>query len=521
MPNGNNGNRPLKGKLELTWVGKEEHPRLEPRILVEDAELSYGDPRTENMLIHGDNLLALKALEQDFGGKIKCIYIDPPYNTGGAFTHYDDGLEHSIWLSMMRDRLQLLRELLSENGSIWISIDDNECHYLKVLCDEVFGRSNFVSNVIWQKMFSPKSTARHLSDMHDHILLYARNKELWKRNLLPRDERHNLIYKNPDNDPRGLWTSGDLSARNYYSLGTYSITTPAGRIIPGPPKGMYWRVSEEKFKDLDGDNRVWWGKDKNNQPRLKRFLSEVMEGIVPQTIWFHGEVGNTQEAKKEVMAVVPPDAEVFQTPKPERLVRRILEIASNPGDWVLDSFAGTGSAGAGAHKMRRRWIMVELGNHCFTHIVPRMKKVIDGSDQGGISEAADWKGGGGFKFYRLAESLLVKDQDLSTAKRPVYVINPKYDSKMLIRAICKIETFRYLKDNHWHGVSSEHHFLYVTTSLLSQRHLDTVAAQLGEQAALLVYCTRRISGLKVPDNVEVKKIPRDLLAKCSFEEDRV
>lgn len=284
---------------------------------------------------------------------------------------------------------------------------------------------------------------------------------------------------------------------------------------------MYWRVSKEKFDELDRDGRIWWGKAKNNQPRLKRFLTEVMEGIVPQTIWFHQEVGNTQEAKKEVMAVVPPDAEVFQTPKPERLVRRILEIGSEPDDWVLDSFAGTGPTGAVAHKMGRRWIMVELGEHCQTHIIPRLKKVIDGSDPGGISEAVGWKGGGGFKFYRLAESLLVTDKDLSTRKRPVYIINPKYDARMLVRAICKIENFRYLRDNHWHGASSEHHFLYVTTSLLSQRHLDSVSAQLGDEEALLIYCTRRTHRLRVPDNIEVKKIPRDLLAKCSFEEDRV
>ncbi|MDP2996409.1 MAG: site-specific DNA-methyltransferase, partial [Bryobacterales bacterium] len=382
-----------KGKLELTWVGKENRPRLEPRILVEDPAFSYGDRAAENMLIHGDNLLALRALEQDFAGKIKCIYIDPPYNTGSAFTHYDDGLEHSIWLTMMRDRLELLRSLLSPQGSLWISIDDNECHYLKVLCDEVFGRHNFVSHVIWQKIFSPKSTARHLSDMHDHILVYAASKDLWQRNLMPREDRQNERYKNPDDDPRGPWTSGDLSARNYYSEGTYPITVPSGRVVPGPPKGMFWRVSKKTFDGMNADKRIWWGKTGDNQPRIKRFLSEVMDGIVPQTIWFHEEVGNTQEAKKEVMAVVPSDADVFQTPKPERLMRRILTIASNEGDWVLDSFAGTGSLGATAHKMNRHWIMVEMGNHCFTHIVPRLKKVVDGTDSGGISSLVNWRGG--------------------------------------------------------------------------------------------------------------------------------
>jgi adenine-specific DNA-methyltransferase len=275
-------------KLELQWIGKDQRPRLEPRILLEDPELSYhaahrvgSNDLFDNRLIFGDNLLALKALEQEFTGKIKCIYIDPPYNTGSAFTHYDDGVEHSLWLSLMRDRLELLRRLLRQDGSIWISADDNENHYLKVLCDEVFGRQNFVANVIWQKIFSPKSTARHLSDMHDHILLYAREKEKWTRNLIPRSEKHNKSYKNPDNDPRGIWTSGDLSARNSYSLGIYPITTPSGRTIPGPPKGMYWRVSKEKFLEMDRDNRIWWGADGNNQPRIKRFLTEVMEGDRP------------------------------------------------------------------------------------------------------------------------------------------------------------------------------------------------------------------------------------------------
>lgn len=342
-----------KTKLELTWIGKENRPKLEPRILIEDPEKSYHAQQRvsendifDNRLIFGDNLLALKALEQEFTGKIKCVYIDPPYNTGSAFTYYDDGVEHSLWLSLMRDRLEILRRLLREDGSIWISIDDNECHYLKVLMDEVFGRQQYITCVIWQKIFSPKSTARHLSESHDYVLLYAKDKEKWARNLLPRTEEHNKNYKNPDNDPRGSWTSGDLSARNFYGAGTYEITTPKGRLISGPPKGMYWRVSKKKFLALDQDKRIWWGKDGNNQPRLKRFLSDVMEGVVPQTIWFHKEVGNTQEAKKEIIAAVPEVEEVFQTTKPERLLKRILEIATNCGDLVLDSFAGTGTTGA-------------------------------------------------------------------------------------------------------------------------------------------------------------------------------
>lgn len=331
-----------KTKLELTWIGKDKRPKLEPRILLEDPEKSYHAKQRvsdkdifDNKLIFGDNLLALKALEQEYAGKVKCVFIDPPYNTGSAFEHYEDGLEHSLWLSLMRDRLEIIRTLLSDEGSLWITIDDNEAHYLKVLCDEVFGRSNFIANVIWQKRFSPNSTAQYISDSHDHVLVFSKAKFSWKRNLLERDEKHNKNYKNPDNDHRGAWTSGDLSARNSYSAGIYSITTPAGRFIQGPPKGMYWRVSKEKFIELDKDKRIWWGKTGNNQPRIKRFLSEVMKGIVPQTIWLHDEVGNTQEAKKEVIAATPTETKVFQTPKPERLINRIFHLATNPGDLIV------------------------------------------------------------------------------------------------------------------------------------------------------------------------------------------
>ena len=513
----------VKQRLELTWIGKENRPRLEPRILLEDPEKSHhakhrvtANDLFDNQLIFGDNLLALKALEQEFSGKIKCIYIDPPYNTGSAWNHYEDGLEHSLWLSMMRERLILLRHLLREDGAIWISIDDNECHYLKVLMDEIFGRQNFVSNVIWQKIFSPKSTARHLSDMHDHILLFARDKEKWNRNLLPRHKEHNKNYKNPDNDFRGVWTSGDLSARNYYSVGTYPITTPTGRVIQGPPKGMYWRVSKEKFAELDRDNRIWWGANGNNRPRLKRFLSEVMEGIVPQTIWFHQDVGNTQEAKKEVLAVVPEAPDVFQTTKPERLIKRILEISTNAGDWVLDSFGGTGTTGAVAHKMGRRWIMVELGEHCHTHIIPRLKRVIEGEDLGGITKAVNWKGGGGFQYYRLAPSLLEKD------KWGNWVISKQYNSAMLAEALCKLEGFVYAPSDtiYWQqGHSTERDFIYVTTQNLSPDQLQQLSDEVGSDRTLLVLCTAFRGKPDRWPNLTVKKIPRAVLSRCEWGHD--
>ncbi len=368
------------------------------RLLQPVQSLSYGDADSPNMLIQGDNLEALKALLPYYAGQVKCIFIDPPYNTRSAFEHYDDNLEHAQWLSMMYPRMALLRELLSEDGSIWITLDDNEAHYFKVICDEIFGRRNFIGNVVWQKRFSPNSTAVHLSDSHDHVLVFAKRSSGWSRNLLPRTEKSDANYKNPDNDPRGAWTSSDLSARNFYSLGKYAITTPAGRRVPGPPPGRYWSVSEETFAQLDAENRIWWGKNGDGRPRLKRFLSDVRSGVVPQTVWLHDEVGNTQEAKKEVVAFNKDD--VFTTPKPERLIKRILEIATKPGDLVLDSFLGSGTAAAVAHKMGRRWIGIEMGEHARTHCQPRLAKVVDG-EQGGISESVGWHGGGGFRFYQL------------------------------------------------------------------------------------------------------------------------
>ncbi len=512
-----------KTKLELTWIGKEHRPKLEPRILLEDPAKSYhathrvtDHDQFDNRLIQGDNLLALKALEQEFTGKVKCVFIDPPYNTGTAFEHYDDGVEHSIWLGMLRDRLELLRSLISVDGSIWISIDDNESHYLKVLCDEVFGRHNFIENVIWQKIFSPKSTAQFLSANHDHILLFTKNREQWKRNLLPRTDEHNKNYKNPDNDPRGIWTSGDLSARNYYGAGTYPITTPQGRVVPGPPKGMYWRVSKEKFDAMDKDNRIWWGKDRDNQPRIKRFLSEVMEGIVPQSIWLHDEVGNTQEAKKEVMDVVPSDAEVFQTPKPERLLYRIIQIATQPGDLVLDSFGGSGTTGAVAHKMGRRWIMVELGDHCQTHILPRLHKVIDGRDPGGVTQATDWQGGGGFRFYQLAPSLIVEDRWGNP------IINRHFNAAMLAEAVCKIEGYVYAPSDsvYWQqGRASETSFIYVTTQRLSREQLRALDDEVGAGRSLLVCCAAFTGKAEEFPNLELKKIPKAVLTKCEWGHD--
>jgi len=512
-----------KQRLELTWIGKDQRPRLEPRILLEDVEKSYhakarvtDNDIFSNILIHGDNLLALKALEQEYTGKVKCVFIDPPYNTGSAFEHYDDGVEHSIWLSLIRDRLDVLRALLSDDGSIWITIDDNEAHYLKVLCDEVFGRSNFIANVVWQKRFSPNSTAQFLSDSHDHMLVFAKDKSRWKRQLLPRTDAHNANYNNPDDDPRGPWTSGDLSARNSYSAGIYPVITPSGRRIPGPPKGMYWRVSAEKLKELDSQKRIWWGKNGDNVPRLKRFLSEVMDGIVPQTIWLHDDVGNTQEAKKEVMAVVPQDAVVFQTPKPERLIRRVLEIATQYDDLVLDSFAGSGTTGAVAHKMRRRWIMAEVGGHCDTHIMPRLRKVIDGDDPGGVTDAVGWKGGGGFRYYRIAPSLLEKDAWGN------WVIAKDFDAPKLSQAVCKLMGFVYEPDetHYWmQGRSSETDFIYITTQNMTHQQLAAISEEVGDERTLLVCCKAFRANADAFPNLTIRKIPQAVLRKCEWGHD--
>ena len=390
----------------LNWLTRDDDlraaARVPYRLLEEATELSSGEPDAGNMLIQGDNLEALKALLPFYAGQVKCIYIDPPYNTRSAFEHYDDNLEHTQWLALMWPRLELLRDLLTEDGSIWVSIDDNEGHYLKIVIDEVFGRKNFITNVIWRKNYAPKSSARHFSEDHDHVLVYARNGEDWIPNPMPRTDRQNRAYKNRDDDPRGPWRPNNLAARNYYSKGTYCIRCPGGRLIEGPPAGSYWRISEEKFWEMDRDGRIWWGKNGNNVPAPKIYLSEVKQGIVPQTFWSYEDVGHTQDAKKETVKLF--GSEVFGTPKPERLIQRILNIATNPGDLVLDSFLGSGTTAAVAHKMGRRYIGVEMGEHAVTHCVPRLQKVIDG-EQGGISKSANWQGGGGFRFYRLGPTV--------------------------------------------------------------------------------------------------------------------
>ena len=508
-----------KPKLELTWVGKENRPRLEPRILLEDPNKSYHAAHRfgkgdifDNRLIFGDNLLALKALEQEFCGQIKCVTIDPPYNTGSAFQHYDDGIEHSLWLSLMRDRLELVKRLMSIDGSLWIIIDDNEAHYLKVLCDEIFGRINFVANIIWEKADSPRNSARQFSTDHDHILVYSRNPE-WTPYKLERTDEANSIYSNPDNDERGPWLPGDPYANKPYSKGQYSIIGPTGRSF-SPPPGRYWRVSEDRLRELDRDGRVWWGPKGAARPSIKRYLSEVGD-LVPRTLWPKGEVGSNRTSKNEMRSIFSGVAS-FDTPKPERLVQRILNISTKPGDLVLDSFAGSGTTGAVSHKMGRRWIMVELGEHCHTHIIPRLKKVIDGEEKGGITEAVGWQGGGGFRYFSLAPSLLETD------KWGREVISKAYNAAMLAEALCKLEGFTYAPSDavYWQqGHSTEQDFIYVTTQTLRVEQLDQLSEEVGPDRTLLVLCSAFRGKAERWPNLTVKKIPNHVRTRCEWGHD--
>lgn len=520
-----------KQKLELTWIGKEKRPKLEPRILLEDPEKSYHAKHRvseadifDNRLIFGDNLLALKALEQEFTGKVKCVFIDPPYNTGSAFKHYDDGLEHSIWLGLIRDRIEIIHKLLAEDGSLWITIDDNEAHYLKVLCDEVFGRSNFVSNAVWQKKYAPANDALWLSDSHDHILIYAKSKDTWRPNKLARTAEQDELYKNPDNDPRGPWMSDNYTcaktAEERPNL-FYPVINPNTGEEIWPKRTRVWAFDQTTHQRHVAEKMLYWGKDgRNSTPRLKKFLSMLRApGRVATTIWLHDEVGHNQDANREQQSLNSTDP--FKTPKPEKLIERIIHLATERGDLVLDSFAGSGTTGAVAHKMGRKWIMVELGDHCHTHIIPRLTKVINGDDKGGISESVKWQGGGGFRYYKLASSLIVKDRWGNP------VINPDYNAAQLAEALAKLEGFTYAPSEvQWwqHGHSSERDFIYVTTQNLSAEQLQALSDEVGSDQSLLVCCAafHGVTAAKASErwpNLTLKKIPKMVLARCEWGHD--
>jgi len=513
-----------KQKLELTWVGKENRPRLEPRILLEKPEKSYHAAHRvgkndifDNRLIFGDNLLALKALEQEFAGKVKCVYIDPPYNTGSAFAHYDDGLEHSLWLTLFRDRLELIKKLLTDDGSIWISIDDNEYPYLRIVCDEIFGRVNFACTMIWEKR-KTRENRRVFSFKHDYVVVYALDRKLFEgvRNAVPVTQEVLDRYRNPDNDPRGPWQSVAITAQAGHGTASqfYEIVTPGGRRIL-PPSGNCWRFTKKRLDELASDNRIYFGADGNNVPRQKKFLSESEErGLTPETILYADEVGTNDSAKRHSNEIF--NGNGFDNPKPEGLLKRVIEIASNPGDLVLDSFAGSGTTGAVAHKMGRRWIMVELGEHCHTHIIPRLKKVIDGEEKGGITEAVGWQGGGGFRYFRLAPSLLETD------KWGREVISKAYNAAMLAEALCKLGGFLYAPSDavYWQqGHSTEQDFIYVTTQTLSVEQLDQLSEEVGPERTLLVLCSAFRGKADRWPNLTVKKIPNHVRNRCEWGHD--
>lgn len=515
-----------KQRLELTWIGKEIRPKLEPRILLEDPDKSYHAAHRmsendifDNRLIFGDNLLALKALESEFAGKIKCVFIDPPYNTGSAFEHYDDGVEHSIWLGLMRDRLEIIRRLLSEDGSLWITIDDNEAHYLKVMCDEIFGRVNFVANCLWQKVYSERMDARGFSVSHDHVIVYQKSNDFAPIQLSK--EQNSSQFKFFDKITgkyyrrRSLRKEGSESRREDRPSMWYSIKAPDGTdIYPVKPDGIEGRWRWKKENLITNSELIEYVKKDNCwEIYVKQFL-EANASRPPATFWSNEEVGHNHEAKLEVRAFN--SVSVFDTPKPERLIKRVLDIATKPNDLVLDSFAGSGTTGAVAHKMGRRWIMIELGEHCHTHIIPRLKKVIDGEDQGGISKAFNWKGGGGFRYYHLAPSLLEKD------KWDNWIINKTYNAEMLAEALCKIEGFTYSPSDtfYWQqGYSTERNFIYVTTQNLRLEQLSQLADEVGQERSLLVLCTAFRGKTDIFPNLTVKKIPKQILSRCEWGHD--
>lgn len=557
------------GKLELTWVGKYEEKAVEPRILVEDKGKSYGDPDSENMMIHGDNLIALQALQQDYAGLIKCIYIDPPYNTGSAFEHYDDNLEHSIWLSLMKQRLILLRDLLSEDGSIWIQIDDEEQAYLKVLCDEVFGRFNFVNMIsVNMKNIAGASGGgedKRLKKNCEYILIYAKDysllplfngpyvytemSELIQQYL---DEGRSWKYTSVLLDPGekiyiGSTIDGDgneikvYARRNYKSASVNQIAKKEGLTTKEAYKKYGVNVYRTTNAQTSIRTRIINFRQENNIeeqllsieyiPRTGKNRGKVYEQFYKDDgcnlfVWLRdtSEVIDGELYKKDLQGTYwdmnawmknltkEGSVEFGNGKKPEQLIRQILEMTTEPGDWVLDSFLGSGTTAAVATKMDRKWVCIELGEHAYTHCKARLDRVVDGTDTGGITKAVNWEGGRGYHFYELAPSLFVKN-----SKLPVYQINPEYSFEMVCEAICKLEGFRYKPEGVLHGNSSEQRFIHITEEFINAEYIKSVTTMFGEMQSLLIYGTKVQSDLRLPENIEVKRIPRDLLEKCDFE----
>lgn len=531
-----------RGKLELTWVGKYKETAIEPRILVEDPEKSYGDPRSENMLIHGDNLIALQALQQDFAGRIKCIYIDPPFNTGQAFDNYDDGIEHSIWLNLMRQRAILLHSLLSEDGTMFVHIDDNEMPYLIALLDEIFGRHNRVSIITFKQASATghKAINPGIVSVTNFIIIYAKDKVHWHPNHLftnrgERDKRYGNYIINRD-APCEEWRFTTLTEAYAQHLGI-SVKEARKRIKEVPSDIDEFVMSHcdsviqfvnPDYKNVGEETRRYINMSKESPDKIfvqkreglsdfivtggKRIIFysnklKLIDGVYvtgePLTSLWDDVLSNNIHNEGGV--------DFPKGKKPEALIKRCIELSTSPGDVVLDSFLGSGTTIAVAQKMQRRWIGIEMGEQAYTHCKVRLDLVIDG-EQGGISKAVNWHGGGGYHFYELAPSLLVRNPRL-----PIYQINPEYTFEMMCEAICKIEGFRYHPEGVFHGYSSEKRFIHITKEFVNAEYVKSVSAALGEDQSLLIYGMAIQSDMILPDNIEVRKIPKDLLEKCSFE----
>lgn len=531
-----------KGKLELTWVGKyDEEKPVEPRILLEDTEKSYGDPDSENMLIHGDNLIALQALQQDFVGKIKCIYIDPPYNTGSAFEYYDDDVEHSIWLSLMRKRLLLLHSLLEDDGFLCCHIDDSESHYLKVVLDEIFGRSNYLTS-LYIRVRYPDKTLKSDMDFHkeiEQVLVYRKSSEatpnfdydevgydkfiyaieelgtgkeitLGGKKVTVFEKNEYKIIKKPDGDEYGLkeiWATGTILDGN--SSGRFFRDYLNGRYEEDGYGVLYkvYGIGDDRY-----DYRYFTGPKRQGATKGKYYQGVPIDKLEAEKIERKKPIGGFYDLAGSFGNCRHEGGVEFRSgKKPEALIEMIIRYFSNRNDWVLDSFLGSGSTTATAHKMNRRWIGIEMGDHAYTLCKVRMDNVING-DKTGISQKVNWRGGGGYHFYELAPSLLVKNDKL-----PIYQINPTYTFNMLCEAICKIEGFKYKPQDVFHGHSSEKRFIHVTTEFVNAEYVRSLSQHLDEGQSLLIYATKIQSDMMLPDNIEVKKIPKDLLDKCNFE----
>lgn len=499
-------------------LGIGEPTTISPHVIIYDKKNSRGLQDTGNMLIHGDNLFALKVLETEFAGTVKCVFIDPPYNTTPTFLYQnksglDANIEHSNWLKFMRPRLELLRNLISNDGSIWISIDDKEAAYLKILCDDIFEPEWFRAMISWQGKCGVISKNRHFDTISEYILVYSKS-NLFTPNNLPRTKESLSGYDNPDNDSRGPWR-----AVSYLGLATvkqqpslfYDITNPnTGEIIKN--KNRPWRFTQEQHKINEQENLVWWGENgRSHIPKLKYFLSDAPQDIAPNDWWTAQDVGGANEALREQIAIFGRGA-TFTGSKPERLIQRILEIATKPGDLILDSFLGSGTTAAVAHKMNRRYIGVEMYDHAYTHCKVRLDKVIDGKDAGGITKAVNWQGGGGYCFYELAPTLIKKD----SFGKPV--ISEEYDAEKLAIAVALHEGYTYMPDSiiFWKQARrSEKSWLYTTTRTIITAYLEFIVQDLKEDELLTIVTTSFAPELaRAYKNVTLHLIPQTLLKKC-------